>query len=91
MSGEPYILEAKDTDLQKLYEEDAKDPNKRVYAGLDKESMTDEQKRQFEKEKENFSGFTVTDEFYKFLVSMDRWDFAHGRFDNEMARRIKNR
>lgn len=91
MSGEPYILEAKDTDLQKLYEEDAKDPNKRVYAGLDKESMTDEQKRQFEKEKENFSGFTVTDEFYKFLVSMDRWDFAHGRFDSEMARRIKNR
>lgn len=90
MNGEPYILESKDSDLQRLYDEDAKDPNKRVFQGVDEESMTPEQKAQFEREKQAF-GFVVTDEFYKFLVSIDRWDFAHGRFESEMANRMKVR
>lgn len=86
--GTPYIIEAKDKDLQKLYEEDAKDENKRVFSGVDEESMTDEQKKQFEKEKQLFGSYEVTDAFYQFLVSMNRWDFANGRFDKEMARRM---
>lgn len=90
INGEPYITEAKDSDLQKLYEEDAKDPNKRVFSGIDEEMMTDEQKRQFAKEKMEFAGFIVHDDFYKFLISSNRWDFARGRFESEMARRMKS-
>ena len=35
------------------------------------------------------ASYTPTDAFYKFLVSLDRWDFAGGQFDREMARRMK--
>lgn len=91
LHGEQYIIESKDRTLQQMYEEDAKDPNKRVFSGIDESSMTPEQKRQFDKEKQMFAGFQVTDEFYRFLVSIDRWDFANGRFETEMARRINTR
>lgn len=30
--------------------------------------------------------FTVTDGFYRFLATLDRWDFAQGKFDKAMAR-----
>jgi len=30
--------------------------------------------------------FTVTDGFYRFLATLDRWDFAQGKFDKVMAR-----
>lgn len=89
-NGEAYITEAKDSDLQKLYAEDAKDPDKRVFSGIDEETMTDEQKRQFEREKMDFAGYTVHDAFYKFLVSQNRWDFANGRFESEMAKRMQS-
>ena len=88
IDGTCYIREAGDSDLDKLYNEDAKDPNKRVFKGVDEATMTAEQKRQFADEKEAFAGFVVEDAFYKFLASLDRWDFVKGRFDSEMARRI---
>lgn len=88
IDGTCYIREAGDSDLDKLYNEDAKDPNKRVFKGVDEATMTAEQKRQFADEKEVFAGFVVEDAFYKFLASLDRWDFVKGRFDSEMARRI---
>lgn len=91
LHGEPYIVEAKDSDLQRMYEEDAKDPNKRVFSGIDESTMTPEQKRQFERDKQKFAAYTVTDDFYRFLVSLDRWDFANNRFEHEMARRMNSR
>lgn len=90
VNGEPYITEAKDTDLQRLYEEDAKDPDKRVFSGIDEENMTDVQKQQFEREKMKFAGYIVHDEFYKFLVGLNRWDFARGMFESEMAKRMQS-
>ena len=34
------------------------------------------------------STFVVTDEFYRFLVSLDHWDFARGRFEAAVVRRL---
>lgn len=34
------------------------------------------------------STFVITDEFYRFLVSLDHWDFARGRFEQAVVRRL---
>lgn len=34
------------------------------------------------------STFVITDEFYRFLVSLDHWDFARGRFEQAVIRRL---
>lgn len=39
-----------------------------------------------EEELSEFNSWTVTDDFYRFLVSMDTWDFAKGRFEQAMSR-----
>lgn len=59
--------------------EAAKDENSRVYAeeDFDKDELA------------KYGTYTVTDDFYEFLISMDSWKFANGRFDAEMARRLK--
>lgn len=36
------------------------------------------------------SSYKVTEDFYKFLISCEKWDFAKGRFDAEMAKIIRN-
>lgn len=36
-----------------------------------------------------FGSYEVTDDFYRFLVSLDSWKFAKGEFDNEMYRQLK--
>lgn len=93
VDGTPYIIESKQTqdDLNRLYNEDANDPTKRVIRGVDEATMSAEQKREFEKEKKNLVGYEVTDAFYQFLISFDGpWTFAEKRFESAMARRIAN-
>ena len=34
----------------------------------------------------SFGSYTITDEFYRFLAGLNKWSFANGRFDDELAR-----
>lgn len=35
---------------------------------------------------DSFGGYRITDEFIKYLASLDRWSFAKGRFDESVGR-----
>ncbi len=37
-----------------------------------------------------FGSWEVTDYFIRFLATRDKWDFAQGRFEEEMARRLRD-
>lgn len=66
-------------DYQKL-QKAAKDKNSRVYSeDPDADSASAGVQVTYE----------VTDDFYRFLVSLPNWSFARGRFDKEMARMIR--
>lgn len=83
------VQEAHDMDvIQKA----SQDPEKRTYV-----EVTDEDVKNgvsYEKGEKNkhavniYGSFVVTDDFYRFLVSVPKWDFAHGRFDLGMSREM---
>lgn len=74
-----YIKRRNTVDMTKLNEA-AKDPNSNVYAEGDikPDEIT------------AYNMYEVTDDFYRFLADQPRWDFARGRFENEMAKRLNN-
>lgn len=77
-SGEAYIVRtSQSADLEAL-QKAAQDKNSSVYA----EGKVDA------KELNAIGTYQVTDAFYRFLVSLETWDFAKGRFDTAMARRM---
>lgn len=79
-SGTPYIVRnTSSADLERLNEE-AKSEESNVYAeeDLDKGAI------------EKIGTYMVTDAFLAFLVSVDSWSFARGRFESEMERLINN-
>lgn len=57
-------------------------------------SVDNKDERVFAEEKINendlkaIGTYKVTDEFYRFLVSLDKWDFAKGRFETAMKRKM---
>lgn len=76
-----YVHKKDDTADLKDLNKAAKDPRYSVYAEgaeVDPKKMTVS------------STYELTDDFYRFLVSMDRWNFAGGRFEEEVARAIRN-
>ena len=76
--GEPYIVRtSQSADLDAL-QKAAQDKNSKVYS----EGKIDS------KELNALGSYQVTDEFYRFLVSLEKWDFAKGRFESSMARRM---
>lgn len=80
-TGVPYILEASQSASLQSLNDAAKSDKSKVYAdGPVKPS-----------ELKEINSFEVTDEFYKFLVSLDTWNFAKGRFEREMARLVSTR
>ena len=80
VNGEPYIVRiSQSQDLTEL-QNAAKDKNSNVYSEGDIDPS----------ELNSFGSYKVTDEFYRFLVSLDKWDFANGRFESSMAKRMSD-
>lgn len=77
-NGKVYIRSGRKTENLQALQDAAKDKKSRVFADGDlKQSDLDQ-----------IGSYEVTDDFYRFLISMDRWTFANGRFESEMARRM---
>ena len=76
--GKPYIVRGSDSDsLQEM-----KDGIKNGDIHTMGEKVTDA-------DIANLSSFVVTDEFYRFLVSLDHWDFARGRFEKAVEQKLR--
>lgn len=73
LDGVVYIRKCDESDSLRSLNEAAKDAKSRVYA---------------EKDVKQFASYEVTDAFYRFLVGLDKWDFANGKFEKEAARRM---
>ena len=77
-NGSPYIVRtSQSADLDEL-QKAAKEKDSKIYS--DGTITADDLNA--------LGSYQVTDEFYRFLVSLDRWDFAKGRFETAMARRM---
>lgn len=75
-NGQVYIYKL-DTDRDRdLYREAAQDPDSQVYS-------------EDESPGNDLQAYLVTDDFFKFLSQCDRWDFAKGRFEKEMAQQMR--
>lgn len=75
--GKPYILRAENSETLDALNKAAKDSS-RVFAdsGISESDIS------------AIGSYTVTDDFYRFLVSLQKWTFARGRFEQGMARRL---
>lgn len=74
--GIPFIIkESEAKDLAKLNDA-ASSPNTKVYAEEDVSELV-------------HNSYVVTDHFLKWLVSLDSWNFADGRFDKEVSQILK--
>jgi hypothetical protein len=78
LNGEPYIVSKRTSDSLNELNKAMKDGEKPVYGEQEISSS----------ELSALNTYDVTDEFYKFLVSLPKWTFARGRFEQEMARRV---
>ena len=74
--GQLYIKALSQSDDLKALNESAKDKNSKVYADEDID----------ESQIKSLGSYEIKDAFYIFLSSLDAWDFADGRFDEEMKR-----
>lgn len=70
-----YIKVSRSDNAREAMEKAAADPQSRVYSE--------------QKSLEDFSSYEVTDDFYKFLVSLDFWAFSDGVFDKAFAQRLR--
>ncbi len=74
-----YIRKVSTADVDALANA-ASDPSSNVYSD----------NQLSEKDKQEFASWEVTDEFYQFLAELPNWhNFARGRFEEEMARRME--
>lgn len=69
----PYITQKDESDSLAAINAAAKDPGSKVYA---------------EEDVKEIGTHVVHDEFIRFLSQRERWDFANGRFEREMHRRL---
>lgn len=77
--GQPYIVRADNKALLDKLNEASQDDNTKVYAEENVE----------EHDLSEFTTYVITDAFYVFLASLDRWSFADGVFESEMRRRME--
>lgn len=78
VNGEIYIRRKNESDSLAELNKAAKDEDSNVFAENDIS----------EKDLSILGSYEVTDDFYRFLVSLDSWKFAKGRFEQEMAKRM---
>lgn len=78
--GTPFIIRADSSEDLKTLNKMAEDKNSNVFA----EAKIDK------KDVSILGSYTVTDNFYKFLTSVDKWTFANGEFERVMANRMRN-
>lgn len=66
------------------------DPNKRTYMEVTEDDVKNGVSYELGDKNKHavnvYGSFDVTDDFYRFLVSLPSWDFAHGRFEDGMSR-----
>lgn len=76
--GKAFIIRVSTSDDLAYLEQQAKDKQSRVFADgkIKPEDLN------------QLGSYQVTDDFYRFLASQDRWTFAKGRFETAMARRM---
>lgn len=87
IDGTPYICRKDESqDIAKLNEA-AKDATTRVFSENDIEN-TVTAKTVDKKDIDALGSYQVTDAFYQFLVSLNKWTFANGRFESGMAKRM---
>ena len=79
LNGSPYIVKTNNQAVLDAINKAAQDDETRTYSDGDIS----------EADLNEFNTYTITDAFYQFLVSMDAWTFAGGRFDDEMRRRME--
>lgn len=80
--SKPFIVKRSgDSAMLSELNDAAKDPESGVFA--EGEVSTNELSQ--------FGSWEVTDYFIRFLATRDKWDFAQGRFEEEMARRLRDR
>ena len=81
LDGTPYIVRINSSeDLAKLSDA-SKDAATRVFA-------EDEIRNVKQEDIAALGSYDVTDAFYHFLISMNKWSFANGRFEAGMTRRM---
>lgn len=80
VDGSPYIISVDSSKDLTALNEAAKDENSKIYSegNIDKKDIS------------AIGSYEVTDEFYKFLASQSAWRFAKGRFEREMAKRLRD-
>ena len=78
LNSEPYIIRSSTSEDLAELQKAAEDKDSKVYS----------EGKINEKDLNSLGSYEVTDAFYRFLVSPDPWNFAQGRFDTEMARRM---
>lgn len=78
LDGTKYIIRQDESGTLQKFDKAAKDENSKVFS---EEELS---------EIKHMGSFIVTDAFIKFLVSLDRWDFANGEFERGMANRVLN-
>lgn len=76
--GKVYIVKADNSSMIARMNEAAQNEDSRVYS---EEDIS-------ERDLSDFNTYVITDDFYKFLASLDAWDFANGVFEAEMTRRM---
>lgn len=75
-----YIKVSDESSDLKSIEDAAKDGNTKVYSEETGEELADVK---------NLGSYTVTDDFFRFLAKQLAWNFANGRFDEEMVNAIE--
>lgn len=78
VDGKAYIVKNDNSAIIAKINAAAKDDDSKVYA-------EDEIKQ---RDLSEFTTYTVTDDFYKFLASLNSWSFANGVFESEMRRKM---
>lgn len=80
VDGKPYIVRSAE-DSKGLQE---------ARQGLKDGSISTMGENVTEEDVAQLGSFVVTDEFYRFLASLDHWDFARGRFEASVIRRLSD-
>lgn len=78
VDGKAYIVKNDNSEIIAKINAAAKDDDSKVYAEGEIE----------QRDLSEFTTYTVTDDFYKFLASLNSWSFANGVFESEMRRKM---
>lgn len=77
-NNQPFIVKVSQSEDLATLQKAAESGDTQVY----------QEKKIDEKDLSALGSYQVTDNFYRFLVSLESWDFAKGKFEQAMARRM---